>query len=427
MTGCKVYLWGTLIGALLLNEDGKTSSFNYDSSFLNSGISLSPLHMPLSDRVYSFPSLNFDSFHGLPGIFADSLPDKYGNAVIDAWCAKEGRSPNSFTPIERLCYVGRRGMGALEYVPTLSGRTISNELIELEELTKFAASILDKRSSFSLPKSSMQMSELFEISSSAGGARAKALIALNEKTGEIRSGQVRQNAGFSYYLVKFDGLSNNKDKEENDSLHYTLIEYVYYKMAKAAGITMEPCFVKKENGHFHFLTKRFDRTEDGNKIMMASLAGLDHCDFNLPGSYSYEQGAQVLDSLGDSIDKEEYFRRMVFNIVFRNQDDHVKNISFLMDRNGTWRLSPAYDLTFAYNPNGLYTSSHQMRINGKRDGITFDDVVASGRAMGLFGSVINRVIKEVVDAVPFWRKEALKEGIPQKVISMIEDQFLILK
>lgn len=427
MIGCQVYLWGTLVGALVLNKGEQAASFNYEPSFLKSQISLSPIHMPLSERVYSFPELPFSSFHGLPGLLADSLPDKYGNAVIDAWCAAQGKDPSSFTPIERLCYVGRRGMGALEYVPVIGGKASRNDPLVLDELTQFAAKILDERSSWSLHKSNNQMNELFQISSSAGGARAKALIALNETTGEIRSGQVKQQPGFHYYLIKFDGLSNNKDKEGPDPLHYPLIEYVYSLLAKRSGITMSECRIKEEGGHYHFLTKRFDRDDDGNKIMMASLAGLDHADFNAPGSYSYEQGAQVLDELGAGIDKEEYFRRMVFNVVFRNQDDHVKNISFLMDRLGHWRLAPAYDLTFAYNPQGFYTAMHQMRIQGKRDDITRQDIETSGRAIGLAGQTIHRIMAQVLDAVPFWRIEATKMGISAPIVDAIESHFVLFK
>ena len=427
MIGCQVYLWGTLVGALTLMGDAQAASFNYEPSFLKSQISLSPIHLPLSERIYSFPELPFSSFHGLPGIFADSLPDKYGNAVIDAWCAANGRDPSSFTPLERLCYVGKRGMGALEYVPVISGRASRNDPLALDELTQFAAKILDERSTWSIAENSGQMNELFQVSASAGGARAKALIALNETTGEIRSGQVKQQPGFHYYLIKFDGLSNNKDKEGPDPLHYTLIEYVYSLLAKRCGIKMSECQIKEEQGHYHFLTRRFDRDDEGNKIMMASLAGLDHADFNDPGSYSYEQGAQVLDQLGAAIDKEEYFRRMVFNVVFCNQDDHVKNISFLMDRAGHWRLAPAYDVTFAYNPHGLYTSMHQMRIQDKRSGITLADVQSSGKAMGLATPTINRVIHQVLSVIPFWRIEAKKFGIAPTTIQDIESHFVLLK
>jgi serine/threonine-protein kinase HipA len=426
MISCEVYLWGSKVGTLAYVSDG-VASFNYDERFIGSGINLSPLKMPLKDIVFSFPDLPTESFHGLPGIFADSLPDKYGNAVIDSWCAKNGRDPQNFTPLERLCYVGKRGMGALEYVPSLGGGRKANDLLELEELTQFASSILAQRSSFALPSNPRQMDELFQVSSSAGGARAKALVAFNNETGEIRSGQVRQEKGFGYYLVKFDGVSHNKDKEGDDPIHHTLIEYVYYLLAKRANIDMHPCFIKEENGRFHFFAKRFDRTDDGEKIMMASLAGLTHSDFNVPGSYSYEQGAQVLRAIGASEDIEEYFRRMVFNVVFRNQDDHVKNISFLMDREGYWRLSPAYDLTFAYNPVGPYTSSHQMRINGKKDGIDLSDVTESGKSMGLSVAAIKRIVNEVVSVVPLWRLEAEKVGVPLGVIETIENQFVVLR
>ena len=427
MIGCRVSLWGTLIGTLVLNTDGKTASFNYDSRFLGSGIGLSPIHMPLLDRVYSFPLLPFEAFRGLPGIFADSLPDRYGNAVIDAWCEAHGKNSRDFSAIERLCYIGKRGMGAYEYSPALVGERTINEQLKLAELTDFAADILSKRSSFSLPKSPRQFEELFQVSSSAGGARAKALINFNEKTGEIRSGQTKPGPGFSSFLIKFDKLDSSKEEDEN-RVHYTLIEYAYYRLALRSGIRMAPCRLLKEGDSSHFLSERFDRTADGGKILMSSLGGLDHADYNAPGAYSYERGARVMDLLGIPYsEKEEYFRRLVFNVVFCNQDDHVKNVSFLMNKDGQWHLSPAYDLTFAYNPQGLYTSAHQMRINGKRDHIGRDDLVASALAMGLSARKAERIIDEVMAVVPFWRVEAEEVGIDKKTIEMIKSHFVLQK
>lgn len=425
MIGCHVNLWGSRIGTLTLGVDGKTSLFAYDRDFLTSGIELSPLQMPLADRVYQFPLLPYGSFHGLPGIFADSLPDSYGNKVIDAYCVAHGRNPSSFTPLERLCYVGKHGMGALEYAPTIERTSKNEQPLLIEELTAFASSILKQRTEFSLPKGEHQLDSLFRLSSSAGGARAKALIAWNEQTGEIRSGQVFQGPGFGYYLIKFDAIGGNKDKEAEDPLHYPLIEYVYSRLALAAGIRMSPCRLLKDKGNFHFLTQRFDRDDQGGKIMMASLAGLAHCDFNSPGSYSYEQGALVMDSLGiPAIEKEDYFRRMVFNVVFRNQDDHVKNISFLMNRRGEWHLAPAYDLTFAYNPEGLFTAFHQMQIHGKIDKITREDVLASGKTMGLAKNKIERILSQVLSVVPLWVSEAEKWGISKKWSQEIDSQFI---
>ena len=427
MIGCRVSLWGTPIGTLVLREDGKTASFNYDARFLGSEIGLSPIHMPLRDRIYSFPLLPFEAFRGLPGIFADSLPDRYGNAVIDAWCEAHGKNSQDFSAIERLCYIGKRGMGAYEYSPALVGEKTVNEQLRLDELTDFAAAILSKRSALSIPKNGRQIEELFQVSSSAGGARAKALINLNEKTGEIRSGQTSPDPGFSSFLIKFDKFDSS-NKEDKNRIHYTLIEYAYYRLAIHAGIRMAPCRLLKEGENSHFLAKRFDRTADGEKILMSSLGGLDHADFNAPGAYSYERGARVMDQLGiPASEKEEYFRRLVFNVVFCNQDDHVKNVSFLMNKDGRWHLSPAYDLTFAYNPEGLYTSAHQMRVNGKRDQIGREDLLASATAMELSTRKAKRIIDEVTAAVPFWRVEAKEAGLDEKTVKMIESHFTLRK
>jgi serine/threonine-protein kinase HipA len=426
MIVCQISLWGTPIGTLALTPEDRIARFNYDSSFLKSGIELSPVQMPLSSKIYSFPLLPYDSFHGLPGIFADALPDSYGNAVIDAWCASKGRDPKSFSAVERLCYVGKRAMGAFEFAPLIRGEQTLNERIQLEELSSFATRIAQERSALSLASNSEQMKALFQVSASAGGQRAKALIARNPDTGEIRSGQVPQEEHFVYELLKFDDFSP-EDVQKKPRLHYTLIEYVYSKLALACGIKMMPCSLISDHGRYHFLTERFDRTPKGEKIMMASLAGLAHADFASPGSYSYEEGAQLMDQLGlNSAEKEQYFRRLVFNVIFRNQDDHVKNIAFLMDREGRWSLAPAYDLTFAYNPEGFYTSSHQMRIASKRDNITKEDLEISGQSMGLSLRRIHEIIAKVVSVIPLWESEGKKAGISSETLEEIERFFIRL-
>ncbi|MCF0144918.1 MAG: type II toxin-antitoxin system HipA family toxin, partial [Firmicutes bacterium] len=397
MTAAEVILWGTTIGTVLFNDETGFATFEYDRNFIKSGIELSPIAMPLSERLYTFPELPVNSFRGLPGMLADSLPDKFGNAVIDSWLKSRGRTPESFNAVERLCYTGKRGMGALEFVPALGPAYTENEPVEIDAMVKLAEDILSERENLHIAEGSNAMSQILQAGTSAGGARAKAIVAWNEKTGDIRSGQISAGEDYEYWLIKFDGLENNKDKEENDGPQHTRIEYAYYLMAKAAGISMSECRLYKENGRHHFMTKRFDRIgENGDKLHMQSLGAIAHFDYNSPGAYSYEQAAKAMRKLKTG--KEDFsqlYRRMVFNAFALNCDDHVKNISFLMDRRGNWSLSPAYDVTYAYNPGGRWTSSHQMSINGKRSKITKVDLLACAEAMDLKTKEAEAIIRDV--------------------------------
>ncbi len=410
-TQATVRLWGTDIGYVSLNEDRQVADFEYDRDFLRSGIELSPHMMPLSSKVYRFPELSPKSFHGLPGLLADSLPDKFGNAIIDTWLATQGREPESFNAVERLCYIGTRGMGALEFRPDKRRGRASSSKIHVAKLVELASEILTHRSSlstvFANRKDEQAVREILRVGTSAGGARAKALIAWNPQSNEVRSGQVTAPIGFEYWLMKFDGVSNNRDKELADPKGYGAIEYAYHHMAKDADMTMMPCHLFEENGRRHFMTKRFDRTDEGVKLHMLSLAALAHYDFNMPGAYGYEQAIMVMEKLGLRRDEiEQQFRRMVFNIVARNQDDHVKNIAFLMDRKGNWSLSPAFDVTYSYNSSGDWTSSHQMTLNGKRDGFGMQDFEACGRLARLKQGRAKAIVKEIQSIVSKWRDYA---------------------
>ncbi|MCB1968611.1 MAG: type II toxin-antitoxin system HipA family toxin, partial [Candidatus Accumulibacter sp.] len=352
-----VRLWGRSIGAVLMEEGRDHAAFQYDPAFARSGIELSPLVMPLSDRVYEFPTLPRDAFHGLPGLLSDSLPDRFGNALINAWLATQGRTPESFTPVERLCYTGTRGMGALEFSPALGPRPRKATTIEIDALVQLASDILSHRNALqaSLAGAAREkaLNDILRVGTSAGGARAKAVIAWNVETGELRSGQIAAGEGFDYWLLKFDGVSANRDKELDDPKGYGAIEYAYHLMAKAAGITMTDCRLLEENGRRHFMTRRFDRLAGGEKLHMQSLCALAHLDFNQPGAHGYEQALLTIRQLQLPMAAlEEQFRRMAFNIVARNQDDHVKNIAFLMDKQGRWSLAPAFDVTYSYNPSG---------------------------------------------------------------------------
>lgn len=421
MTVAEVRLWGTKIGTVAFDEENGLGSFEYDPGFLSSGIEVAPIAMPLSRRVYTFPELARRSFHGLPGLLADSLPDKFGNAVIDAWLQSQGRSPESFNPVERLCYTGSRGMGALEYVPARGPSAAESESIEIDKLVRLASDILRSRENMHVVIGEDAMQEIIKVGSSAGGARAKAVIAWNEQTGDIRSGQIEAGTGYGYWLIKFDGVSKNGDKEGDDAPQHTRIEYAYFLMAKAAGIVMEECRLYEEKGRYHFMTRRFDRDPvTGGKFHMQSLGAMAHFDFNQPGAYSYEQAAQVMRQLRISnTEISQFYRRMVFNVLARNQDDHVKNISFLMDRAGRWSLAPAYDVTYAYNPDGMWTGTHQMSVNGKRDDITRMDLLSSAKTMGIKKAVAEEAIDDIRNSLSQWSSFAdaakLRESTAQRV------------
>ena len=408
MIGAEVYLWGTKIGTVVQNTANDIPRFMYDSGFIKSNIEISPIMMPLSAQIYSFPRLNEETFHGLPGLLADSLPDKFGTRIINEYLAKQGRSIESLTAVERLCYVGSRGMGALEYVPQ-KGMESPDQSIDIDDLAKLADKILSERKDINIKADEQAMEQLIKVGTSAGGARAKALIAWNEETKDIRSGQIDAGKGYSYWLLKFGNVSNNKDKDtESDGKEYSKIEYAYYLMTKDAGINMSECQLIETKEGIHFATKRFDREDKTNKkIHMQSLGGLAHYDFNDAGAHSYEQAAYVMRKIKlAQTEIEQLFRRMIFNEVSKNYDDHVKNVSFLMDRNGKWTLSPAYDMTFSYNPNSIWTSRHQMKINGKRENIEMEDLVACGKNMDISNKKINEILSQIIEAVKKWPQYA---------------------
>jgi serine/threonine-protein kinase HipA len=415
-TVAEVRLWGRSIGAVSLEEGASAAAFQYAPAFLGSGIELSPIRMPLSPQIYQFPSLPEVSFRGLPGLLADSLPDRFGNALIDAWLATQGRRPESFNAVERLCYIGVRGMGALEFAPAQGPPPQRSAKVHVDELVKLASQVLTHRASlqvsFAPGRRHEGLQEMLRVGTSAGGARAKAIVAWNRDTNEVRSGQVKAPPGFDYWLLKFDGVSANKDKELDDPKGYTVIEYAYALMAAAAGVEMSECALMEEGGRRHFMTRRFDRLSDGGKLHMQSLAALAHFDFNSAGAYSYEQAFDVIKRLALPMHaREQQFRRMIFNVVARNQDDHVKNIAFLMDKTGAWSLSPAFDITYAYNPTGLWTSRHQMMINGKTDDFTREDFKSVGQVAGLKRGKSDAILNEVIDAVKEWPRFAKAAGV----------------
>ncbi|OGT74749.1 MAG: toxin HipA [Gammaproteobacteria bacterium RIFCSPLOWO2_12_47_11] len=412
----EVRLWGSTIGAVSLEEGHEIASFQYDPEFVQSSIEISPITIPLSNRIYTFPELARKTFYGLPGLLADSLPDKFGNVLIDAWLASQGRTPESFNAVERLCYTGERGMGALEFQPAIGPGAKKTKRIEIDKLVDLASEILTHRNdlsvSFTDESTEQAMTEILRVGTSAGGARAKAVIAWNPSTNEVRSGQVSAGKGFEYWILKFDGVSGNKDKELEDPKGYGVIEYAYSLMAKDAGIVMSECRLFEENGRRHFMSRRFDRLDGGEKVHMQSLCALAHYDYNVAGAYSYEQALMVMRQLELPMsDIEEQYRRMAFNVIARNQDDHVKNIAFLMNKSGQWSLSPAFDMTYSFNPSGEWTAAHQMTINSKRDKFTLDDFKACAKTASMKRGRPEKITEEIKQAVSRWKEYADDTGV----------------
>ena len=425
MTTASVELWGNRIGAVTWVAERGYGVFQYTPEFAASGIEVSPLQMPLREAPYHFAELSWETFKGLPGMLADSLPDKFGNALINVWLAQQNRLEASFNPVERLCYTGTRGMGALEYTPAITGAPTRARKVEVERLVALSNCILSDREnlagSITGENDARDIEDILRVGTSAGGARAKVVLAWNEQTGEFRSGQVRAGEGFTHWLMKFDGVDENKDKELADPKGFGRIEYAYHLMAEKAGIIMMPCRLHEEGGRAHFMTKRFDRTNAGDKLHYQSLCALQHFDFNMAGTYSYEQALQTIKSLRlRAEDVEQQVRRTLFNIIARNQDDHVKNIGFVMNKEGQWRLSPAFDVVYSYNPQGLWTSQHQMSLNGKRDGFDLIDLIAFGEFAGLKARKMKAIIAEIIETVKQWPDFATQAKVHDEHVIQIQ-------
>lgn len=411
----RVKLWGTTVGYLYQETDGVVG-FQYDENFIGSGIEISPIKMPLAKRTYMFPTLPEHTFYGLPGMVADSLPDKFGTIVINRYLESRGRTADSLSVIEKLCYTGKRGMGALEYEPAQELISDSNSL-DIDALTKLASDILSEKENFRIEKNDAMMAQLMECGSSVGGARAKTLIAWNPKNNDIRSGQIAAGDGYEYWILKFDNIKNNRDKDLTpDDAEYTRIEYAYYLMAQAAGIDMNECRLYMENGAAHFMTRRFDRkVENGEKIHMQTLCALAHMDFNSPRIYSYEEAFVVMKRLKLSYEESlQLFKRMVFNEFAKNYDDHTKNISFLMDKKGVWSLSPAYDVTFSYKKDSIWVNSHQMLINGKSNDITVDDLLKVSASVGIKKGDAITSIEQIKGSLSKWETFAEQSGMSER-------------
>ena len=432
VVAAEVWLWDRLAGAVLWDEKEQLANFEFDQGFLRSGWDIAPITMPLSrgKRLYAFPEVRrgrnetVDTFKGLPGLLADMLPDKYGNRLINAWLAQNGRPADSLNPVELLCFIGKRGVGALEIRPSLRQESAKAGSLEIESLVGMANKILNSREEFKTEltkEDEVALADILKIGTSAGGARAKAVIAFNSETGEVKSGQVKAPKGFSYWLIKFDGVM---DTQFGTSSGYGRVEMAYYLMAKAAGIEMSECRLLEENGRAHFMTKRFDRTDGGDKIHMQSLCGLRHFDFNQVGLFSYEQVFETMRMLRLSYpEAEQQFVRMVFNVLARNCDDHTKNFAFLMDQTGKWTLSPAYDVCHAFRPGSLWVSSQSLTVNGKRESISEADFLEVARLMNI--KKPKDKIHQVSTAVKAWTSFAEEVRVDPALREAIQSTLLV--
>ncbi|MBD5199326.1 MAG: type II toxin-antitoxin system HipA family toxin [Bacteroidales bacterium] len=413
----KVNLYGRQMGSVRWDRGRNTSTFEYADNFIGNGLEPSPILMPVRHgRVYSFGDIGRETFKGLPGMLADSLPDTYGRALFERWLALTGRQ--SGNAVETLCFLGKRCMGALEFEPAMDVPYGNDVKIELDSLVEVASEALAEKADFGTNLTADKkaaIAEIVRLGTSAGGQRAKAIIAYNKETGEVRSGQIDAPAGFDYYLIKLDGVTAEAGFRETQN--FGRLEYSFFRLVRECGIEMSECNLIEENGRAHFLTKRFDRI-NGEKIHMQTLCGIAHYDYRMPRSYSYEQAFNVMRALRLPYSQaQEMFRRMVFNVIVRNQDDHTKNISFLMDKTGRWRLSPAYDMGFAYNPKGGWTSQHQMSINGKFDDITRQDLLEFALRNNIKNAA--EITDGVIEIASRWPIIARECDVPQKMIDAI--------
>ena len=419
-----------VVGAVSFDTEKGLGSFEYDPGFIKKGIELSPIKMPLSNRIYSFPELDFNTFKGLPGLIADSLPDDFGNAVLNAWVAGQGRSPSDITPLQRLQYTGKRGMGALEYAPATKLRSLNaSQQVEIQSLVSIAQEILDLRGNFEVElKQSGQddreaMMSLLSVGMSAGGARPKAVLAFNEDFTQVRSGQAKVPSGFTHYLMKFDGVSEHNKNQETfgDPLGYGAMEFVYHLMANKCGVDMMPCRLLHEGNRRHFITQRFDRNKN-TKVHVQTLNGLAHVDYKKPGAFSYEELFGIARQLKlSAVEAEQLFKRMTFNIIARNHDDHSKNFAFILKKD-KWSLAPAYDLAYSYKPGSKWVNSHWMSLNGKRDKFTRSDFYSLEKLSPIFSKKkIDDIIDATIEHISTWRQLAEEWDVPKTLIDEIQE------
>lgn len=420
-TRASVELWDTAIAEVAWDPKRRFADFRYLESFVVNPIEPSPIRMPKRRGIYRFDRLAEDAFQGLPGLLADALPDRYGHAVINRWLEAHGRPANSMNPVEKLLYIGHRAMGALSFAPPSRELDATDGAIELNDLVALANAVLDSRRGARRAISTQaNYEDLISVGVSAGGARAKALVAFNETRTELRSGQIDLPPGFSHWLLKLDGVEGSGDHGMPDPQGYGRIEYAYSRMARAAGIEMPETALLEDGPRRHFMVRRFDRPGGRERLHMQTLGALVHVDYNEPGLFSYEQTLGVIRRLKcPAVDQHEFLRRAIFNVLARNHDDHVKQVSFLMDKQGRWRLSPAYDLTYAWNPSGRWTARHQMSIAGKLDDFTPEDLIRLGEAAEQSPSRVRAIIEQVTAAVSRWPEFAANADVDSDIARKI--------
>ncbi len=426
-----INLWNKRVGAIAWNNETQIANFEFASSFIQYGWDIAPVKMPISSRVgriFSFPQLrNNSTFRGLPGLLADVLPDRYGNMLINAWLAQSGRPSDSMNPVEVLCFIGKRGMGALEFEPVVPKGNESATKIEIKSLIDIAEQILSGRQDFNANLSKDEekaLLDILKIGTSAGGARAKALIAYNPNSGEVKSGQAEMPKGFTGWIIKFDGVT---DSQFGTSQGYGRVEMAYHLMAVDCEIEMTECRLLEENGRAHFMTRRFDRVAGEGKLHMQSFCALQHFDFNEITAYSYEQLFETMRILRLPYpDARQLYRRMVFNVLSRNCDDHTKNFAFIMDKTGQWKLSPAFDVCHAYRPASTWVSQQSLSINGKRQGITRNDLLELAKQMNI--KKANSIISQVKEIVAKWPDYAMQtkvaDGLRDAIMVTINEQLI---
>lgn len=413
----EVRAWGATVGALAF--DGRVPTFEYDPAWVRGQIELSPLLMPNRNRtrIYRFPTLNPDTYHGLPPLLADSLPDRFGNALIDAWMARQGVNPAAITALDRLAYLGNRGMGALEFVPDTAHTQRVPTALELGELVIAARRAVTGQLAHGDEEAEAALRGIIQVGTSAGGARAKAVVHVHPDTGELRSGQLPLPDGFEAWLLKFDGMG--QDSELGTSGGYGRIEYAYSLMAREAGIALPETRLLEEHGRAHFMVRRFDRPEPGRKVQFQSLCGLAALDYNLVATHDYAQLFSAIEALGLGEDaKQQAFRRMAFNVAATNCDDHTKNHAFVLTEDGHWGLAPAYDITYAYNPVGKWTSQHLMSVNGKFRDVTVADFLAVADQFQIPGA--RAILRQVDAAVADWPRFAAEAGVAEETMVQIQ-------
>lgn len=418
-----VILWGQRIGAVALDPAYGYYAFSYTPEFRTKGIEPSPLRMPVgNDSPYIFTDLPEETYKRLPAMLSDALPDDFGNALINRYMADNGIAASDVTALDRLAYMSNRAMGALQFKPARGPKSHTATSIVLSELVHEArkavqGTIADE------DQANAALRSIIDVGTSAGGARAKAVIAWNRKTDEIKAGQLDAPLGYEYFLLKFDGMG--EDSELGASKDYGRVEFAYYLMARKAGIDMSECRLLHENGRAHFMTKRFDREEGGVRHHMQTLCAIDHVDFKKKGTNSYAQLFQVISQLALPYEqKEEAFRRMVFNVLARNCDDHTKNLSFRLRQGFPWELAPAYDITFAHNPKGEWTNQHLMSVNGKFKGFTEDDMLRVADRFGI--GTAKKVIVDVQESIAQWPDFAKQASLSQAATQEIGKQHILL-